>query len=170
MEKKYLINKKNVIIFSLLILVIILILIILFLLLNNKNISNIDASNMSYSELLQMFEEEGYKFELTSLDDILYITLKNSSDGITIQRIPNTLVGTLMTFYDNTINGEIADLIDTSKNDTKGKENQYKAFKNWLNYYNLSEMQLCTMLDKYYQTNFDKIEYIDTNKILNNNN
>jgi hypothetical protein len=163
-------DKKNIIIILLTIFIIILIT-MLFLIINKNDDSknSIDASNMSYNELVSMFEKNGYNFELLNIDNCVYIILKNPKNGITIQRVPNTLIGTLMTFADDTINNEMADLIDTSENNNKEKQQQYKAYQNWLNNYNISKLQLCSMLDNYYEENKDKIEYINTNDLLNNN-
>lgn len=166
--KKFFNNKTHIFIFSLIAIILLLIIIILFLVLN-KNISNskIDASNMSYDELVKMFENQKYIFELTNLDGYLYISLINLDKGITIQRIPDTLVGTLMSFHDEKINDEFADILYISENDTKEKETQYEAYENWLKYYNISELQLCNLLDNYYEQNMDKVEYVDTSTLFN---
>lgn len=162
-------DKKNIIILLLTALIIILITFLILAFNYNKSNVNVDGSNMSYDELIHMFEKEGYIFKLRKLDTTLYITLENNKKGITIQRIPDTLVGTLMTFEDNSINYEMANLLDTNENNTKEKKQQYEAFLSWLNYYNISKIQLCSMLDNYYTNNVDKIEYIDTTNLLKNN-
>lgn len=131
-----------------------------------NNETTIDASKMSSSELLDMFKSEGYEIRLTNLDGILYIILENEKDGITIQRILNTLVGTLMTFDDDSINNEMADLITISENDSKERQEQYKAYKSWIEYYNVTKTQLSEMLDEYYENNKDKVEIIDTNTLF----
>lgn len=161
-------DKKNIIILILSIVIFaMLICIILFFSINKtNNETTIDASKMSSSELLDMFKSEGYEIRLTNLDGILYIILENEKDGITIQRILNTLVGTLMTFDDDSINNEMADLITISENDSKERQEQYKAYKSWIEYYNVTKTQLSEMLDEYYENNKDKVEIIDTNTLF----
>ena len=161
-------DKKNIIILILSIVIFaMLICIILFFSINKtNNETTIDASKMSSSELLDMFKSEGYEIRLTNLDGILYIILENEKDGITIQRILNTLVGTLMTFDDDSINNEMADLITISENDSKERQEQYKAYKSWIEYYNVTKTQLSGMLDEYYENNKDKVEIIDTNTLF----
>ena len=123
---------------------------------------------MSSSELLEMFEKEGYKIELTEFSGQsgTYIILEDNKNGITIQKILNTLLGTMMTFEDNTINDKMADLIDLSENNTKEKEQQYEAYERWLKKYNITKTQLSQMLDSYYNNNKDKIEVINTDELL----
>lgn len=161
-------DKKNVIILLLSIIIFLLVIgfIICFVITKPKDKPSIDASKLSNVELLEMFNQEGYKIEMTNIDGTLYLMLKNKKEGITIQRIPNTLVGTLMTFGDDSINDEMADIITLSSNDTKEKEQQYKAFKSWLEYYNVSKTRISEMLDDYYGDNKDEVEYIDTEELL----
>ncbi len=161
-------DKKNVIILLLSIIILLLIIgfIIFFVITKPKDKPSIDASKLSSIELLEMFNQEGYKIEMTNIDGTLHLDLENEKEGITIQKIPNTLVGTLMTFNDDSINNEMADIITLSYNDTKEKEQQYKAFKSWLEYYNVSKTQISEMLDDYYNDNKNEIEYVDTEELL----
>lgn len=160
-------DKKNVVILILSIIILIMLIgIAIVLIFNQYHKKTIDGSNLSTSELLEMFYQEGYEVELINIDGTLYINLENEREGITIQRIPDTLVGTLMTFDDDSINDEIADLITLSRNDTKGKQQQYEAYKNWMEYYNITKAQLTKMLDTYYNNNKDKIEMINTEELL----
>lgn len=161
-------DKKNIIILTLSIVIFAMIIcIILFFSMNKSDKeTTVDGSKMSSSELLDMFKSEGYEIRLTNLDGTLYIILENEIDGITIQRIPDTLIGTLMTFNDDSINDEMADLITISENDSKEKQEQYKAYKSWMEYYNITKSQLSEMLDEYYKNNKDKIEIIDTNSLF----
>lgn len=166
-------NSKNaiIIILSIVLTIMLLISIIITSLLflnNSTEKTSIDGSKMPSTELIQMFQNEGYEIELTNIDNILYIILKNKKEGITIQRIPNTSIGTLMTFKDENINDYMADILDFSYNDTTEKKEQYKTFQNWLNYYNITKVQLSTMLDYYHTANKDKINYIDSKDFLNN--
>ena len=69
-----------------------------------------------------------------------------------------------MTFNNANINEESADLIDTSYNDTIEEKQQYGAFYNWLETYNISKVQISTMLDNYFDLYYD--EAIDLNALL----
>ena len=71
-----------------------------------------------------------------------------------------------MTFDDDSINDEMADLITISENDSKEKQEQYEAYKSWMEYYNITKTQLSEMLDTYYNNNKDKIETINTEDLL----
>lgn len=160
-------DKKNITILILSIIILILIVgIISFFIINQHHKKSIDGSNLSNSELLEMFSKEGYEVKLTNIDGKLYINLENDKEGITIQRISDTLIGTLMTFNDDSINNEMADMITLSENNTKEKKLQYEAYKNWLDYYNTTKTQISEMLDTYYKNNKDKVEYINTEELL----
>lgn len=168
-KKKFLDDNKNVAILVLsIILVIIVVLFLLFFILNQvKKSEAIDASGYSSLELIDMFNQEGYDIKIyTSGQYTVYVTLENDSEGITIQRIYNSLVGNMMTFDDNSINDEMADLIDTSENDTPEKEQQYNAFENWLENYNITKLQISDMLDTYYDLHQDEAEDLD--ELINN--
>lgn len=161
-------DRKNIIILILSIIIFIMVIgIIVFLSINSATKERkLDRSKMSSSELLEMFENEGYEIKMSNIDGTLYINLENERDGITIQRIPDTLIGTLMTFDDDSINDEMADLITISENDSKEKQEQYEAYKSWMEYYNITKTQLSEMLDMYYNNNKDKIETINTEDLL----
>lgn len=168
-KKKFLDDNKNVAILVLsIILGIIILLFILFTIFNQiKKSEMIDASDFSSSELIKMFDEEGYEIKIyTSGEYTTYVNLENNEKGITIQRIYNDLIGTLMTFDDDSINNEMADLIDTSENDTVEEEQQYEAFENWLKKYNITKLQVSDMLDTYYDLH--KYEAEDLDELINN--
>ena len=168
-KKNFLDDNKNVAILVLsIILGIIILLFILFTIFNQiKKSEMIDASDFSSSELIKMFDEEGYEIKIyTSGEYTTYVNLENNEEGITIQRIYNDLIGTLMTFDDDSINNEMADLIDTSENDTVEKEQQYEAFENWLKKYNITKLQVSDMLDTYYDLH--KYEAEDLDGLINN--
>ncbi len=163
-KKSFLDDKKNVIILILSVaLIIIIVSFLLFFILNQIEKSHkIDASNYSSLELIDMFEKEGYSIEIyTSGQHTTYVNLENDSEGITFQRIYNTLIGNLMTFDDDSINNEMADLIDISENDTVEKEQQYEAFENWLEKYNITKLQISDMLDTYYDLHKDEAQNLD---------
>lgn len=148
-KKTFLSDKKNIIILILAILLVLAIIIIIVP--KTQKTKSIDGSEYSSYELINMFEEESYTFEIwTSGEYTTYIILENESEGITIQRIYNDLVGTSMTFDDDTINDDMADLIDTSNNDTVEKKQQYEAFENWLDSFNITKLQVSETLDTYY--------------------
>lgn len=163
-------DKKNIIILLLITIILILLICIMIFKLNYKQKSKvIDFSKLSSTELLEMFEDEGYQIELKSFSDLpstVYIIFRNKTEGIIIQRIYDTYVGNQMTFYDDSINDEIADLLYYDRNDTEGKKQQYKAYQSWLNNYNISKIQLSNMLDEYYEKNADKIKIIDMSEFL----
>lgn len=162
-------DKKNIIIMLLIVVIIILLfLFILFPIINKKNVNNIDGSNMSSSKLIEMFNKEGYNIKLTKFygQSGTYIILENQTEGVTIQRIVNTLIGTLMTFGDKSVNNERADLIDISRNNTKEKEQQYKIYQSWLKHYNITKTQLSDMLDYYLINNDEQTENININELL----
>ena len=163
-KKKFLDDNKNVAILVLsIILGVVILFFILFIMLSQiKKSEMIDTSNYSYSELVAMFNQEGYEITIhTSGQYTVYIVLENNEEGVTIQRIYNNLIGNLMTFDDDSINDEMADLIDTSENDTPEKQQQYKAFENWLNKYNLTKYKISNMLDTYYDLHKDEAEDLD---------
>lgn len=168
-KKKFLDDNKNVVILVLsIMLVIIIVLFLLFFILNQvKKYEAIDASSYSSSELINMFNQEGYNIRIrTSGQYTVYIILENETEGITIQRIYNSLVGNMMTFDDDSINDEMADLIDTSENDTPEKEQQYEVFENWLKKYNITKLQVSNMLDTYYDLHKNEAEDLDA--LINN--
>lgn len=160
-------DKKNIIILLLVIIILMLIAtIIIAITFNRYNKKAVDASTFSSSELLEMFKKEGYEIKITNISGTIYINLDNKTEGITIQRIYDTILGNLMTFDDDSINEEMADILYPSKNDTKEKERQYKAYQSWIEKYNISKTQLSSMLDKYYSENKDKTEVININDLL----
>lgn len=173
-KKKFLGDNKNVAILVLsIILVIIVVLFLLFFVLNQvKESQKIDASNYSFSELVNLFKNEGYEFELYYKDKdskyfyTTYATLENKDNGISISKIHNNSIGTIFTFNDDTINDESVNLIDTSENDTVEKEQQYTAFENWLKKYNITKLQVSDMLDTYYDLHKDEAEDLDA--LINN--
>ena len=168
-KKKFLDDNKNVAILVLsIILVIIVVLFLLFFILNQvKNSEAIDASGYSSLELIDMFNQEGYEIKIyTSGQYTIYVCLENDKEGIEVQRIYNNLIGTLMTFDDDSINDEMADLINTSENDTPEREQQYEAFENWLKKYNITKLQVSDMLDTYYDLHKDEAEDLDA--LINN--
>ena len=165
------INKKETILIIVLVISILLnIVLLIYVGINTipkKSNKNIDASTMTDSELLFMFKNEGYDIKLESFSTADYILLENDSKGITIQRIYSKYIGTLMTYDNDTINDEMADLISITDNDTDSKKQQYENFQDWLQYYNLTLSQLSKFLDNYYKENQDSIVYIDEYNILN---
>lgn len=165
------INKKDIVLIAVLIISILLNLILLsYIGISNasKKINkNIDASTMIDSELLQMFNDEGYEISMSRFSSADYIVLSNESNGVNIQRVYTKYIGTLMTYYNKTINDEMADLIDFTDNDTEEKKQQYENYQDWLKYYNISQTQLTKFLDNYYEKNQDSIVYIDEYNILN---
>lgn len=166
-------NKKYIILIVILCISILLnIILIAYIGINNisKNINrnkNIDASTMLDTELLQMFKDGGYEISMSRFSSADYIVLSNESIGVNIQRIYTKYVGTLMTYYNKTINDEMADLIDFTENDTEEKKQQYENFQDWQKYYNISLPQLSEFLDNYYKNNQDEIVQIDEYNILN---
>lgn len=168
-KKNFFDDRKNIAILTLSIIIVILIILFLLIFICNKikESQKIDASNYSSFELIDMFNQEGYEIKIyTSGQYTTYINLENDNEGITIQRIYNNLIGNLMTFDDDSINDEMADLIDTSENDTPEKEQQYQAFENWLKNYSITKLQISNMLDTYYDLHKDDAENLD--KLINN--
>lgn len=160
-------DKKNVIILILSIVVLIFIIAMITIIINQHHKNSKDGSNLSSSELLEMLYQEDYKIEITNIDKTIHITLKNKKKGITIQRIYNTYLGTLMTFENDIINDERADVIKLSNNTTNKEKQQYKAYEDWLEYYNITQTQISEMLDYYYDINKNKTETINTEELLN---
>ena len=151
-------NKKNVIILILAIIILILTVSIFFILKPKKeSISkNVDGSKMNNDELYEMFKDEGYSIEITRFShnpSTTYAVLENKTEGVTIQRIYNKYVGNLMTFDDDSVNDDMADLLYPDRNDTEEKKRQYKAYQSWLNNYNITKTQLSDMIDNYYDSN-----------------
>ena len=165
------ISKKDIILIVVLIISILLnILLISYISISNasKKVSkNIDASTMLDSELVQMFKDEGYEISMTRFSSADYIVLSNEANGVNIQRVYTKYIGTLMTYYNKTINDKMADLINFTDNDTEEKTQQYENFQDWQKYYNISLSQLSEFLDNYYKNNQDSIVYIDEYNILN---
>lgn len=157
-------DKKNIVIFILSLIILIMIVGIAILLIFNlvSKTKTIDGSEMSSYELLEMFKQEGYEVQIyKSGNTTIYVNLENEKEGITIQRIYNNYIGNLMTFDDDSINDEMADLIDANKNDTVLKKQQYEAYENWIKKYNITKLQISEMLDKYYNENKNKAVDLD---------
>ena len=95
------------------------------------------------------------------------MVLENTVEGITIQRIYNKYLGNLMTFDDDCVNNEMADLLYPDKNETEEEKRQYKAYQSWFSNYNITKTQLSEMIDNYYNNNLEKIEVIDTSNLSN---
>lgn len=161
-------DKKNIIILilSMIILVLIISFVLYFILNKYSGFNHIDGSNMSTPQLIEMFKSEGYELKVINIDGIMYTMLENEPEGITIQKIYNTLVGNLMTYDDDTINDKMADLLNTSSNDTLEEQQQYKAYENWLKKYNITKTQLVKMIDDYYIENKYNTEVINTQDLL----
>lgn len=157
-------NKKNLLIVLLSIIVLLLIVFICIFITNKKE--KIDFSNMSSYELIEAFQNNEYEFEISKFshsNSTIYLTLENKKEGICIQRIYNIYIGNMMTFQNRSANNEMADLIDLTRNDTTGEQQQYKLFEKWLNYYNISKIQLSDFLDYYYKNNKNDIKILDIN-------
>lgn len=139
---------------------------------SSKKQKNIDGSSMTSEELLEMFESEGFSIRMDQFissrysNKSTYIILENEKTGITIQRIVNTLAGTLMSYRNENMSTEYADLIDLSRNKTNEEEELYDNFLDLLEKYNITQPQISNMMDYYYRNNPDKIEIIDTDKLL----
>lgn len=164
-------NKKNVVIIILSIIILLLLVSVFILFLSNNHTvstNNIDGSNMTSDELINMFKTEGYTFDITDMDGTIYIILENKIAGITIQRIYNKYLGNLMTFDDNSINDKMADLTKLDKNNTPEEELQYKAYESWMKKYNITKTQLSNMLDDYYSQNKSNTKTMNIQNILNN--
>ena len=105
------ISKKDIILIVVLIISILLnILLISYISISNasKKVSkNIDASTMLDSELVQMFKDEGYEISMTRFSSADYIVLSNEANGVNIQRVYTKYIGTLMTYYNKTINDKM---------------------------------------------------------------
>lgn len=83
-------DKKNIIIMLLIVVIIILLfLFILFPIINKKNVNNIDGSNMSSSELIEMFNKEGYNIKLTKFygQSGTYIINDEQTENININEL-----------------------------------------------------------------------------------
>lgn len=174
-------KKQTIIIILLSIIILILSTIVVSFLIIKNNSSNetkahsIDGSKMNDVELLEMFQKENYNIKLEKIislssptysDNCIYVIFENKQEGIRIQRVLNTLTGTLMTYKDDSINTAYADLLQLSKNDTKEEQEQYDAFLSWLKKYNITKTQLSNMLDYYYYNNTDKIQTINTDDLF----
>ena len=174
-------KKQNIIIIMLSIIIFILSIAFIAVFINrnitsdNQKSYSIDGSKMNNEEEFKMLQKENYTISMTQFTSSsykyyysrpIYITLENKQESIRIERIVNTLTGTLMTYRDKSINYEYADLIYSSYNNSDEKKQQYKAFTSWLQKYNISKTQLSDLLDWYYKNNSDKIEIIDEDKIL----
>lgn len=174
-------KKQTIIIILLSIIILILSTIVVSFLIIKNNSSNetkahsIDGSKMNDVELLEMFQKENYNIKLEKIislssptysDNCIYVIFENKQEGIRIQRVLNTLTGTLMTYKDDSINTAYADLLQLSRNDTKEEQEQYDAFLSWLKKYNITKTQLSNMLDYYYYNNTDKIQTINTDDLF----
>lgn len=134
------------------IIVLICIIVVLLFLLFSGNINTKDNSNLSSSEVIEYLENEGYTFETEDYADLYpthYIILRNDNEGIWIQKLTNELVGTMLSFKNDQINDEFADITSESANETTQEEQQYEAYENWLKDMGLTKMQLVDALDFY---------------------
>lgn len=170
-------NHKNLIIIFLFTIIVLLIIAIFLILLHNHNTTlqtsrnkNIDGSNMSPSELTEMLKSEGYELSIINIDGTISVDLENEMNGITFQKIYNTLLGTMMTYDDDSINDEMADLIELDRNNTDDKQAQYRAYESWMKKYNITKTQLSKIMDDYYDENKNTAERINTNELINSYN
>lgn len=131
----------------------IIIIVFLFLMLNdNIKIRKKDNTNLTSFEIIEYLENEGYTFEIQDYENIYtthYIILRNDDEGIWIQKVINELIGTMLSFKNEQINEEFADITSESSNETKEEQQQYEAYINWLADMGLTKMQLVEALDFY---------------------
>ena len=133
-----------------LIIVIVILLFIIFS--NNVKIGRQDNTDLTSFEVIEYLENEGYTFETQDYTHIYtthYIILRNDSEGIWIQKIDDELIGTMLSFKNDQINDEFADMTSESTNETKEEQQQYEAYMNWLEDMGLTKMQLVNSLEFY---------------------
>lgn len=131
---------------------IVIIVLMLIIISSNIKIEKRDNTNLSSYEIITYLESKGYSFETQDVIQTYlthYIILRNDSEGIWIQKLDNELVGTMLSFKNDQINDEFADMTSESSNETKEKQQQYKAFINWLEDMGLTKMQLINALNFY---------------------
>lgn len=112
-----------------------------------------DNTKLSDKEVQAYLEDEGYIFEVSDLSSSVnthYVIIRN--DTIWIQKIDNPYTGLMLTFKDNDINSEHADIINKEENETSIQKEQYDAYINWLDTHGLTKVQLQNVLD-YYDAN-----------------
>lgn len=115
-----------------------------------------DNTNLTTFEVMEYLQSNGYKFEVEDYTYIYtthYVILRNDADGIWIQKIINDLTGTYLTFKNDLINDEHANITSEAANETEDKKQQYKAFLNWLEDMGLTKRQLNDVLDLYDEIN-----------------
>lgn len=119
---------------------------------NNIKIGKEDNTDLTAFEVIEYLEDKGYMFETqddTNIYTTHYIILRNDNEGIWIQKLDNELIGTMLSFKNDQINDEFADMTSESANETKEEQQQYEAYMNWLEDMGLTKMQLIDALDFY---------------------
>jgi len=133
-------NKKTVVIVA--ISIIVLASIGIFMLLSNKN--GKDTKQLSDKEVLTYLEEKG--FEIDSSNNT--IGLYNEKDMILLFTSDKSYY-----FINEKISADytnMADIMETSNNDTKLKKEVYNDFNVWLNKNNLTKSQIVSVLNYCY--------------------
>lgn len=131
---------------------VIIVFLLLIMLFDNAKIGKQDNSDLNSFEVIEYLEKKGYTFEIqdyTYTYSTHYVVLRNDDEGIWIQKIINELTGTMLSFKNDQINDEFADITSESANKTKEEEQQYEAYLNWLKDMGLTKMQLVDALDFY---------------------
>ena len=134
----------------------IIIIILLIIILNDKFKIKQDNTNLTTFEVMDYLQSNGYTFKIEDYTYIYtthYIILRNDDDGIWIQKIINDLTGTYLTFKNDLVNDEHANITSEAANETEDKKQQYEAFLNWLEDMGLTKKQLNDVLNLYDEIN-----------------
>lgn len=110
----------------------------------------IDHTKLKDEEVQQYLEKEGYEFKvdtMTSKVTTRYTVIRN--DEIWIQKVDNPYTGEMMSFKNEKVNDELADILNKNKNETQLKKDQYKAYLEWLDLHGITDSQTKQVLEYY---------------------
>ncbi|MBS6374698.1 MAG: hypothetical protein KH431_08865 [Erysipelotrichaceae bacterium] len=112
-----------------------------------------DNTKLSNSEVVELLEKKGYKFNISDEEETHYVYFtninKDDESYIWVQKYDNTYVGTNYTFSKEDVNEKHANIIDKEENDSKDEKLQYDAYLDWLNEMGLKKSQIINVLDYY---------------------
>ena len=130
----------------------IIIIVLIFIIFSSNIKIEKDNTDLNSYEVVKYLESKGYTFETQDFMQTYlthYIILRNDNEGIWIQKLDNELIGTMLSFKNDQINDEFADMTSESANETKEEQQQYEAYLNWSEDMGLTKMQLVDALDYY---------------------
>ena len=118
---------------------------------NRDEVTSIDKSGFSDADVIEYLQNQGFEFSATegSTGSTKYIYVSHNDSEIAFQKITNMYIGIMYLWKNGDINDEWAAMKSTYENDSDGEKRQFKAYKKWLEYHNLTSKQVTDALDYY---------------------